>query len=350
MDDRKDIRSDTVESSEKEIGETSNFFKKYTLPAELDASSRAIFKRYVPPRADRDENSVDQSSVKEPELSKMPRGSKRGAALTLRWVVAFAIVTLAGWLILQVVLNTQGRRIQQAGRDAQPVEMTSEAGTSGQEPSSTSTSGALDSTPVEALGETERTPRLTRTRYMPDTSSDFLHNVMLARAREFEDRGMLSRAEQEYRTIASSFPNDTFSQSRLSRVQSVLSTKRQNEVSSMNREGGLRKFRMSDYAGAEKDLAAAVDAGRTDTATLYALGMSRVKLGYYAKAQKALDQCVAANPDYAPALVGLAQASAAVGKQDQAVSLLERALALGGGAEFTPVKIEEMLGLSLIHI
>jgi tetratricopeptide (TPR) repeat protein len=154
---------------------------------------------------------------------------------------------------------------------------------------------------------------------------------------------MLSRAEQEYRTIASTFPNDTFSQFRLSRVQSVLSTKRQNEVSSMSREAGLRKFRMSDYAGAEKDLAAAVDAGRTDTAALYALGMSRVKLGYYEKAQRALDQCVAANPDYAPALVGLAQASAAVGKQDQAVSLLERALALGGGAEFTPVKIEEML-------
>jgi tetratricopeptide (TPR) repeat protein len=166
---------------------------------------------------------------------------------------------------------------------------------------------------------------------------------MMGRAREFEDRGMLSRAEEEYQAVAIGFPGDMLSQAGLSRVQRVLSTRRENEKSRVNRETGLRNFRMSDYAGAERELSAAVDAGRTDTATLYALGMSYLKLGDHAKAEIFLDRCIAETPDYAPALVGLAEASAATGRRDKALSLLQRALELGGGAEFTPAKITDMI-------
>jgi len=194
------------------------------------------------------------------------------------------------------------------------------------------------------LEEKEKnTLKLARSRRLPVSSTDFLYNIMLARAREFEDRGMMLRAEEEYRAVARSFPGDTLSRFGLSRVQGVLSANRENEMSRVNREVGLKSFRTSDYAGAERELAAAVNAGRTDTATLYALGMSYVKLGNYAKAKITLNRCIADSPDYAPALVGLAEASAATGREDQALPLLQRALELGGGAEFTPAKIKEMI-------
>jgi tetratricopeptide (TPR) repeat protein len=166
---------------------------------------------------------------------------------------------------------------------------------------------------------------------------------MLARARGYEDRGMLVRAEEEYRAAVNNFPEDKLSQVGLKRVQTVLSQKQLNEMSAVSRETGLKEFRMSDFAGAERNLSAAVDAGRSDTATLYALGMSYLKLGSFTQAQRTLESCRAGNPDYAPALVGLAQVNAATGRQREALPLLQRALELGGGAEFTPAKIKEMM-------
>jgi tetratricopeptide (TPR) repeat protein len=126
-------------------------------------------------------------------------------------------------------------------------------------------------------------------------------------------------------------------------VQCILSKQRTSEVARENRETGLKKFRWRDYAAAAMYLSAAVDAGRSDTATLYSLGMSYLKLGRPSEAQTVLDRCVAARPDYAPALVGLAEVEKDRGSKDQAVLLLKRALELGGGAEFTPVRIMEMI-------
>jgi tetratricopeptide (TPR) repeat protein len=100
---------------------------------------------------------------------------------------------------------------------------------------------------------------------------------------------------------------------------------------------------MGDYLGAEADLSLAVNAGRTDIATLYALGMSYLNLKEHAKAMATLTECIAISPDYAPALVGLAQANLYSGDKEQALSLLSRALQLGGGAEFTPAKIQNMI-------
>jgi tetratricopeptide (TPR) repeat protein len=154
---------------------------------------------------------------------------------------------------------------------------------------------------------------------------------------------MLEQAEQEYSAILEGFPRDRPSILGLSRVQSILSKQRTSEVARQNRETGLKKFRWGDYAAAAMYLSASVDAGLNDTATLYSLGMSYLKLGRPSEARTVLDRCVAARPDYAPALVGLAEVEKDRGSKDQAVLLLKRALELGGGAEFTPVRIMEMI-------
>jgi len=167
--------------------------------------------------------------------------------------------------------------------------------------------------------------------------------TMLRRAREFEDRGMLEQAEQEYSAILERFPDDRPSILGLSRVQSIVSKQRASEIARQNRETGLKTFRWGDYAAAAMYLSAAVDAGHADTATLYSLGMSYLKLGRPSDARTVLDRCVAARPDYAPALVGLAEVEKDRGSKDEAVLLLKRALELGGGAEFTPVRIMEMI-------
>lgn len=355
MDGSKNIQSDSTEPQKKESTNRGSFFKKYTLlmPHEDGTANEPIFKKYVPPRTESNENDTDQPSAEESDLSRVSdpgepitKGAKRRAPIHFWWGVASAILILAGWMILNVFLHTQERRAQQTAPNTPPSagDTSSDVGTNGSALYESPASGSLASAPAGLLEEkAENASKPARSRRLAIASTDFLHNVMRARAREFEDRGMLLRAEEEYRAVASSFPDDTFSRFGLSRVQGVLSAKRQNEMSRVTREAGLKEFRMSDYAGAERDLAAAVNAGRTDTATLYALGMSYVKLGYYAKAKMTLDQCIAASPDYAPALVGLAQASAATGREDQAVLLLQRALELGGGAEFTPAKIRQMI-------
>jgi Tetratricopeptide repeat len=368
MDGSKDIQSDSTEPQKKST-KPDTFFKKYTLsmPPEPGTANEATFKKYVPPRTDSDEpifkkyvplstdsneSDADQPLAEELDLSDasdpgapITKGSKRRAPVHVWWgVAASAILILAGWMILNTLLHVRERHTQQIEPDktSSAGETSSDAGANASELYEPPPSGSLDSVPAEQLDEKVKNPSKP-SRPQGLVSTEFQHNIMLARAREFEDRGMLLRAEEEYRALASSFPGDTFSQAGLSRVQSILSAKRQNEMSRLSREAGLKKFTMSDYAGAEKDLAAAVNAGRTDTATLYAMGMSYVKLGYYDKAKTTLDQCIAGSPDYAPALVGLAQANAATGREDQAVPLLQRALELGGGAEFTPAKIREMI-------
>ena len=351
----KDTQPDCTEPQMKENTNRGSFFKKYALlmPLEHGTANVPMFKKYVPPRIDSNEHNTVQPSAEEPHLLDVAdpgeatsKSEWRRTRTRVWWGVAAATLILACWMILHVLLQTPELRTQQTEAHTPPSagETTSDVGAK--------TSGLIESPPFRLLdsvlaesldGKSKNTSKPARSRNVSISSPDVLHNIMLARAREFEDRGMLSQAEEEYRAVASSFPNDTFSQFGLRRVQAVLSAKRQNEMSSVSRELGLNKFRMSDFAGAERDLAAAVNAGRTDTATLYALGMSYIKLGYYAKAKVTLDHCIAANPDYAPALVGLAEASAASGRKDQALPLLQRALQLGGGAEFTPAKIGEMI-------
>ncbi len=169
--------------------------------------------------------------------------------------------------------------------------------------------------------------------------------VRIARALDLENRGMLEQAEAQYRSILKDFPNDPTTRFSLNRVRKRLSTRReqQNKDIRLLREAGLSKFRRGDYSGAVNDLSIAAKAGLTDTSVLYALGMAYLKTGRLAEAQSALNSCLAATPNYAPAIVGLAQVKARAGRNDQAVALLRHALVLGGGAEYSPDRIREMI-------
>ncbi|MEK6324125.1 MAG: tetratricopeptide repeat protein [Acidobacteriota bacterium] len=354
MDDHKGIQSDCTESKKDEGSNSGNFFKKYRLlmPREGDGSNQRIFKKYVPPSMSSDEGNADRQSAEELNLAdvsstgeQIPKDERRRASVYLWWGLVSAILLLVGGMTVQLVRHTQARSTRQAETTTTPsAPETPYDVTTRPELSSSIPSGLLESASAGSL-DGNHTSKSVRSLRLPISSFDFQRNVMVARAREFEDRGMLPEAEQEYRAIASSFPDDTFGQFGLRRVQSLLSAMRQREASRISREVGLRKFRMSDYNGAERDLTDAVNAGRTDTSTLYALGMCSLKLGYYVNARTALQRCIEASPDYAPALVGLAQTSAATGREDESLSLLQRALELGGGAEFTPAKIKEMISM-----
>jgi tetratricopeptide (TPR) repeat protein len=346
-----DIQSQSTEPQEEQHATSGGFFKKYSVvtPNESGPSSDPIFKKYVPP-GNGHGNDADQPSAGEfgPSVSgsaePATRWSKGRVPVLVWWGVASVLVILAGWFIVNVVLNIQNRGRQQTDFNNQPSAGDASPDVGANVHPGETALGSLSSTLVDSSDDDEKEPsKSARSRRLAVSSTNSLYNVMMGRAREFEDRGMLSRAEEEYQAVAISFPGDTLSQAGLGRVQRVLSSRRETERSRVNRETGLRNFRMSDYARAERELSAAVNAGRVDTATLYALGMSYLKLGDYAKAERVLDRCIAETPDYTPALVGLAEASAATGRRDKALPLFQRALELGGGAEFTPAKITDMI-------
>jgi tetratricopeptide (TPR) repeat protein len=154
---------------------------------------------------------------------------------------------------------------------------------------------------------------------------------------------MLAQAELHYRAVLHNFPGDTTSRFAISRVQARMSAERREQAARASRDEGLRAFRSGNYAAAVSSLTAALNAGRGDTVVLYSLGMSQWKLGHGREARAAFERCLVANPNYAPAMVGLAQVKAAAGNRDEAVALLNRALQLGGGAEFSPERIKEMI-------
>jgi len=351
MDGSKDVPLDTEEPLRKEDTDNGSFFKKYTLltPQDGESVDSPLLKRYVPridsdelARIDINEYAIEDSNAlatpahREPLKQRLPQAS----SFILWSAVAVALLILAGFYAF---LRTS-QPGQQAEREPPPSsEALSDSGArvtdnAVQIPRETDSQSALSSDQTSENGSA-----LAGTHRMPTPSRDLLLNIMMARAQEFEDRGMLVRAEAEYRSAVTSFPQDKPSQFGLKRVQTLLNEKQKSEMSMVSRETGLREFRMSDFAAAERNLAAAVNAGRSDIATLYALGMSYLKLGSFTQAQQALEQCTVSNPDYAPALVGLAQVNAANGRKQEALPLLKRALDLGGGAEFTPAKIREMI-------
>jgi tetratricopeptide (TPR) repeat protein len=349
MDASKDIRSDSVEPYTSEDCDNGSFFRKYTLltPQDGESVDQPIFKRYVPLRIDSNEYAIDRPTPEDSNSFSTPTNVEPikqhlplASPFLLCAAVVLAVLILAG-LYMFLRASQPGEQAQAEQRPA------SEASADGV--NSVAENGGLqipqeaDSqspVSVEERAEVMHSAGLNRATIRPQ---DLLLNIMLARAREFEDRGMLVKAEEEYRAAVSNFPQDKLSQTGLKRVQTVISEKQKSEMSTVSRETGLREFRMSDFAAAERNLSAAVNAGRTDTATLFALGMSYLKLGSFTQAQSTLEQCTVSSPDYAPALVGLAQVNAATGRKKEALPLLQRALDLGGGAEFTPAKIKEMI-------
>ena len=343
MDGSKETHSDQVEPRTSEDNDESSFFKKYTLvsPQEGELVDGHVFKKYVPIRESTPEQHSDQSALGASNLKAPVNQPSWPRKTLLLWAsVVVAALLLAGWICFYELLRTEQPQANQLPSTQTSTDggdsASANAGLQIPEESSSQSDESLEEKP-----ENSSSPAGLARLQVP--LPGILLNVMLARARGYEDRGMLARAEEEYRAAAKNFPEDKLSQVGLKRVQTVLSQKQLNEMSTVSRETGLKEFRMSDFAGAERNLSAAVDAGRSDTATLYALGMSYLKLGSFTQAQRTLESCRAGNPDYAPALVGLAQVNAATGRQQEALPLLQRALELGGGAEFTPAKIKEMM-------
>jgi DNA-binding response OmpR family regulator len=190
--------------------------------------------------------------------------------------------------------------------------------------------------------QNSRSEQNTRASFTPVAPS-LAREQMLARARAYEDRGMLAQAELHYRAVLHNFPGDETSRFAINRVQERVAAQRSQESARASRDAGLRAFRSGDYSSAVTSLTAAQNAGRGDTVVLYSLGMSQWKLGRNREAQAAFERCLVTNPNYAPAMVGLAQVKAAEGKRSDAIALLHRALQLGGGAEFSPERIREMI-------
>lgn len=343
----RNTHSDSTELQPEEKTNPGGYFRKYTVltAEERSASSETLFKKYAPARDDSPQF-VDQQSPEALAIAiqgsnaSLIRWSKGRTPIQVWWVVASLILIAAGWMILTVLLRSREPVVQQTKSVTPPAAGEETAGASAVPDTEAPLASTEDSSSTE---DQKDLSRFFRSRRAGIASPGLVLNLMQARAREFEDRGMLVRAEAEYRTVAASFPGDRFSQDGLSRVQGALLATRENEKLRASREVGLRNFRMGDYSGAERELSAALNGGRADTATLYALGMSYIKLENYTQAKSVLERCIAMSPNYAPALVGLAQTNIAAGRREQALPLLRQALELGGGAEFTPAKIEDMI-------
>jgi hypothetical protein len=160
------------------------------------------------------------------------------------------VLILAGFYVF---LRTS-QPVQQAEAEQRPSSETSADGGNSvaesagvQIPLDSDSQAAMSSEPIS-----ENTPA--GAHRLPTRSPDLLLNIMLARAREFEDRGMLVKAEEEYRAAIGNFPQDTLSQTGLKRVQALISEKQKSEMSTVSRETGLREFRMSDFCRRRKKL------------------------------------------------------------------------------------------------
>lgn len=331
-------------------GNSPGFFVKYSPgdDEEPEPNAQRFFTRYLPPRETTEIDNQELSEVPERETQTVPVDlhAEHGSTATRRinpvWPVLMLVALVPLLLGIWQAVRSRHSRSNPSITDSSSVPM---------DPDQPITPGTDNHTDTAILPFTN--PSFAASLIKGERRSNSIHSpssralpgpeVMLLRAREFEDRGMLERAEQEYLAILARFPNHQASMLSLIRVHASLSRERVAETARRNRETGLKKFRSGDFSPAAMYLSASVADGCSDTATLYSLGMSYLKLGRHSEAGKILDRCVAAKPDYAPALVGLAEVERARGSIDRAVLLLRRARELGGGAEFTPVRITEMI-------
>lgn len=326
------------------------FFMKYSPGDEEEPEPNAnrFFTRYLPPRETTEIDDQALSEVPECETQTVPVDlqAEHGSTVTRRvnpvWPALMLVALITLMLGIWQVAGSRYARSNPSITDSSPSVRA--------DPDPPITRGADNHTDESILSfaNSSFAASLIKSEHRSNSIRPLSSTLpgpeaMLLRAREFEDRGMLERAEQEYLAILARFPNHQASTQGLNRVLSSLSRQQTAETARRNRETGLRMFRSGDYSPAAMYLSASVEDGCSDTATLYSLGMSYLKLGRHSEAGKVLDRCVAAKPDYAPALVGLAEVERARGSIDRAVLLLRRARELGGGAEFTPVRITEMI-------
>ena len=349
------------------------FFKPYMPPPNLTAESLSLEVRALPARV--------QSNKLDRKPDRVPEG---GPIIIMTALAILVAVGLVLWLVMRqnnTVSDSTMVAQQTTPAASEPAESTSGETTANRDAAATGSSvdnSTAAGTPdgkqsserpaVEPEDNSHSTTQLKGDkgeRHQPSTAPgrvgqssrgeqnarenfnaappSLVREQMLARARAYEERGMVAQAELQYRAILHNFPGDETSRSAMNRLQSRLAAERYQEKSRANRDAGLRAFRSGNYSSAVASLTAAINDGRGDTAVLYSLGMSQWKLGRNREAQAAFERCLVANPNYAPCMVGLAQVKAAEGKRSEAIALLHRALQLGGGAEFSPERIREML-------
>jgi tetratricopeptide (TPR) repeat protein len=341
------MESDNLEQPDAKNTDAGSFFNKYK-PRQLPEpeAGNKFFRKFVLAQDEHTGESDEQSGPDRPGLAADSEYSAQGDYQhTTKPVPAFIrlklLSVLTGIAILVGILYANNRHSLLSDESVTPPVETAAAQPAGGQ-SGESLSSVLPNstaTPVRrgkiktAQPEEPKDPSF---RSLSETG-------LLARAQTLEERGFLNEAAKVYQNILNEFPYERYSRTALDRIQGAFSARQKEERVRAARESGLMKFRNGDYPGAEADLAVAVNAGRSDTATLYALGMSHLRLGNHSKALASLNDCIDDNPDYAPALVGLAQLKLIAGDKPEALSLLDRALQLGGGAEFTPVKIRDMI-------
>jgi DNA-binding response OmpR family regulator/tetratricopeptide (TPR) repeat protein len=365
------------------------FFKPYMPPPDLTVEQLSLEVRALPAR------------VQSNKLERKPERVPEGASMIVMTALAIlAVVGLVLWLVTRsgdTALNNMPASVQAPASQAQPAYSTQPDSSAQPEASANEApadqlaamtenkadndkadnnkadnNGAAsnpdqpsdDRMPPAAISRVERDGRSeeksrseqkssyeqksgyeqnNRASMAPVAAPSLAREQMLTRARSYEERGMLAQAEEHYRAVLHNFPGDATSRLAISRLQARVAAARRDQTARANRDEGLRAFRSGNYSAAINSLAAALNAGRGDTVVLYSLGMSQWKLGRSREAQAAFERCLVANPSYAPAMVGLAQVKAAAGNRAEAVALLNRALQLGGGAEFSPERIREMI-------
>lgn len=345
-----------VSTENEQLKPQSVFFKPYMPPPNLTADSLALEVRALPAR------------VQSNKLDRKPERVPEGAPVIIMTVLAILVaVGLVLWLVTRSSDSVSNNITipQQATATDSGVDNHSAAGTpiiaddnkQTAEPTvvapednghSTAQLKSADGERHQPSTAPHRDEQNSRDEQYTRTSSNaappsLAREQMLARARTYEDRGMLTQAELYYRAVLHNFPGDEPSRFAINRLQSRLTAQRNQESSRASRDAGLRAFRSGNYSSAITNLTAALNAGRGDTVVLYSLGTSQWKLGRNREAQAAFERCLVSNPNYAPAMVGLAQVKAAEGKRSDAIALLHRALQLGGGAEFSPERIREMI-------
>src|SRR5262245_9931098 len=217
MDGSKEIHSDQVEPRRSEDNDNS-FFKKYTLvsPQEGELVDGHVFKKYVPIRESTPEQHSDQSELQHESpldvgnlKATVKQPSSPRTTLLLWASVVVAALLLVGWIVFYEHLRTE----QPQANESPSTQTSTDGGDSASANAGLQipeeANNQSDESVEEKPGDSSTTAGLHR---LQVPSPGILLNAMLARARGYEDRGMLVRAEEEYRAAVNNFPKDKLGQ------------------------------------------------------------------------------------------------------------------------------------------
>lgn len=162
--------------------------------------------------------------------------------------------------------------------------------------------------------------------------------------REAEAEQDLKIAIAKFEQLARLFPEDKRVSARLKalRDQAAQQAVATNDPRK-RRETGVQKYSAGDYNGAAADLEVAVKSGIRDSETLFYLASANWKRGQTASAINYFHQVLDQNPNHVPALVSLAQIAENRDDNSMALTYYERALRVGGSAEYSRAFLEKRI-------